>query len=125
MRVRQVTLEVHIAAHLSQIRASLGITEQGFGKENNEGLSIVTVDLAAKNVEVVGRCSSEVISSILSVITGTRTSGIQFACCNPGAASPSSGVRGRHEDGRHTAARIVLDDRSSVQVPDHHNHGAS
>ena len=58
MRVRQVTLEVHIADHLTQIRASLGMTEQGFGEENNEGLSIVTVDLAAKNVEVVGRCSS-------------------------------------------------------------------
>jgi hypothetical protein len=100
------------------------MTEQGFGEENNEGLSIITVDLAAKNVEIVGGCTSKVVSSILSIVTGTLTSGIRFACCNPGAVSPSSGVRGRHEDDRRTAARIVLDDRSSVQVPDHHSHEA-
>lgn len=125
VRIRQVALEVRIADHLSQIRASLGMTEQGFGEENNEGLSIITVDLAAKNVEVVGRCASKDISSILSITTGILTSGIQFACCNPDAVSPFSRVRGRHEGGHRTAARIVLDDRLSVQVPDHHSREAS
>jgi hypothetical protein len=63
VRIRQVTFEVCIADHLSQIRASLGMTEQGFGEENNEGFSIITVDLAAKNVEVVGRCPSQKTSA--------------------------------------------------------------
>jgi hypothetical protein len=39
------------------------MTEQGFGEENNEGFSIITVDLAAKNVEVVGRCPSQKTSA--------------------------------------------------------------
>lgn len=125
MRIRQVALEVRIAGHLTQIRASLGMTEQGFGEENDEGLSIITVDLTAKNVEVVGGCTSKDISSTLSTITSVLTSGIQFACCNPDAVSPFSRVRGRHEGGRRRAARIVLDDRSSVQVPDHHSREAS
>jgi len=65
------------------------------------------------------------VSTTLSIMAGALTSGIQFACCNPGAVSPSSGLRGRLEGGRHTAARIVLDDRSSVRDLGRHNHGAS
>ena len=53
---RDVALEVGVANHLRKVGAGLRVTEKGLREEDNKRLAVVTMDLATKDVEVVGRC---------------------------------------------------------------------
>lgn len=50
-----VALEVGVADHLRKFGTCLGMTEEGFREEDDERLAVVTVNLATKDMEVVGR----------------------------------------------------------------------
>ena len=50
-----VALEVGVTNHLREIRACLGVAEEGLREEHDERFAEVTVDLATEDMEVVRR----------------------------------------------------------------------